>query len=234
MPKNGRPSPLCATIRSSVSHMICTSCCRRSNARHAVIETTDVGDLGMTVAAPPDNRVLLTGASGFVGQRLAPLLEAVGWSVRCVSRDAARARRHRPHARGFKRMSVALTTSHGRSTAVGLPITWSIAWPMSPPGSSSTSEPWLKPSPSRPSEPVSSGSSYLGATAPQGRRRTISSAGGGRADLAQRARTNARAARWHDRGLRQRLMANRARPRRSTAGDGPAAMAAVALRTGGD
>ena len=50
----------------------------------------------MTVAAPPDNGVLLTGASGFVGQRLAPLLEAVGWSVRCVSRDAARARRQSP------------------------------------------------------------------------------------------------------------------------------------------
>ena len=36
-----------------------------------------------------DNRVLLTGASGFVGRRLAPVLEVVGWHVRCVSRSAA-------------------------------------------------------------------------------------------------------------------------------------------------
>lgn len=50
----------------------------------------------MSVAAAPDNRVLLTGASGFVGARLAPVLHRLGWSVRCVSRDAAHARRQWP------------------------------------------------------------------------------------------------------------------------------------------
>src|SRR5678816_1241817 len=108
----------------------------------------------MTVAAPPDNGVLLTGASGFVGQRLAPLLELSG-GVSAVS--VATRREHddyRPHARGFKRMSVALTTSHGRSTAAGSLTTWSIASTKTPPGSSNTSERWLKPSPPQPNEPV--------------------------------------------------------------------------------
>ena len=40
--------------------------------------------------------MLLTGASGFVGRRLAPVLEAVGWHVRCVSRNAADMQRQWP------------------------------------------------------------------------------------------------------------------------------------------
>jgi uncharacterized protein YbjT (DUF2867 family) len=40
--------------------------------------------------------VLLTGASGFVGQRLHPLLVESGWSVRCVTRDARKARLAHP------------------------------------------------------------------------------------------------------------------------------------------
>jgi len=40
--------------------------------------------------------VLLTGASGFVGRRLAPALAAAGVVVRCVSRDAERAARRWP------------------------------------------------------------------------------------------------------------------------------------------
>ena len=35
-----------------------------------------------------ERRVLLTGASGFVGRRLAPVLEALGWRVLCASRNA--------------------------------------------------------------------------------------------------------------------------------------------------
>ena len=41
-------------------------------------------------------QVLLTGASGFVGRRLAPVLEVLGWQVACVTRDPRRARRHWP------------------------------------------------------------------------------------------------------------------------------------------
>jgi len=37
-------------------------------------------------------RVLLTGASGFVGRALQPMLAAAGWNVRCLTRDASRAR----------------------------------------------------------------------------------------------------------------------------------------------
>jgi uncharacterized protein YbjT (DUF2867 family) len=40
--------------------------------------------------------VLLTGASGFVGRRLAPVLQAVGRRVRCVSRNAAEMQRRWP------------------------------------------------------------------------------------------------------------------------------------------
>ena len=47
-------------------------------------------------AIRPDRQVLLTGASGFVGRRLAPVLEAGGWRVRCVSRNAADMRRQWP------------------------------------------------------------------------------------------------------------------------------------------
>ena len=40
--------------------------------------------------------MLVTGASGFVGRRLAPVLQAAGWRVRCLSRDAATAARRWP------------------------------------------------------------------------------------------------------------------------------------------
>jgi uncharacterized protein YbjT (DUF2867 family) len=40
--------------------------------------------------------VLVTGASGFVGRRLAPVLQAAGWRVRCLSRDATAAARRWP------------------------------------------------------------------------------------------------------------------------------------------
>ncbi len=41
-------------------------------------------------------RVLLTGATGFVGRAVRPALEAAGWHVRCLTRDAARARLRDP------------------------------------------------------------------------------------------------------------------------------------------
>jgi uncharacterized protein YbjT (DUF2867 family) len=41
--------------------------------------------------------VLVTGASGFVGQRLVPVLQAVGWQVGCATRDAAGMRQRWPH-----------------------------------------------------------------------------------------------------------------------------------------
>src|SRR4051794_6375943 len=41
-------------------------------------------------------RVLLTGATGFVGGALRPALEAAGWQPRCMTRDVAAARRARP------------------------------------------------------------------------------------------------------------------------------------------
>jgi uncharacterized protein YbjT (DUF2867 family) len=47
-------------------------------------------------SGPGGKNVLVTGASGFVGARLAPVLEAVGWRVRCASRDAAGMRRRWP------------------------------------------------------------------------------------------------------------------------------------------
>ena len=44
----------------------------------------------------PGAEVLLTGAAGFVGSRLWPVLDAAGSSVRCVSRNAGRAARRWP------------------------------------------------------------------------------------------------------------------------------------------
>lgn len=48
------------------------------------------------MAANPAQTVLLTGATGFVGQRLLPELRARGWQVRCASRDPERARARQP------------------------------------------------------------------------------------------------------------------------------------------
>jgi uncharacterized protein YbjT (DUF2867 family) len=44
----------------------------------------------------PEHRLLLTGATGFVGGAVRPALAAMGWRVRCLTRDAARARRREP------------------------------------------------------------------------------------------------------------------------------------------
>jgi uncharacterized protein YbjT (DUF2867 family) len=50
----------------------------------------------MQVTGEPRGQVLLTGASGFVGRRLAAVLEVLGWRVLCVTRDVPRARRRWP------------------------------------------------------------------------------------------------------------------------------------------
>ena len=42
--------------------------------------------------------ILLTGATGFVGRALRPVLAAAGWRVRCLTRDQAAARRRWPAA----------------------------------------------------------------------------------------------------------------------------------------
>lgn len=47
----------------------------------------------MTAAHPT---LLLTGATGFVGNAVRPALAAKGWRVRCLTRDAVRARRRQP------------------------------------------------------------------------------------------------------------------------------------------
>lgn len=44
----------------------------------------------------PVRTLLLTGATGFVGRSVRPLLEAEGWRVRCMTRDVARARVQAP------------------------------------------------------------------------------------------------------------------------------------------
>ncbi len=44
----------------------------------------------------PARALLLTGATGFVGGAVRPALAASGWRVRCLTRDAARARRRAP------------------------------------------------------------------------------------------------------------------------------------------
>jgi uncharacterized protein YbjT (DUF2867 family) len=43
-----------------------------------------------------ERSLLLTGATGFVGGAVRPALAAQGWGVRCLTRDAARARRREP------------------------------------------------------------------------------------------------------------------------------------------
>lgn len=47
------------------------------------------GVQAVSFGVPAGSQVLLTGASGFVGRRLAPVLQAAGWRVRCLSRNAA-------------------------------------------------------------------------------------------------------------------------------------------------
>jgi uncharacterized protein YbjT (DUF2867 family) len=42
-------------------------------------------------------KILLTGATGFVGSAVAPALVAQGWRVQCLSRDVARARTNTPN-----------------------------------------------------------------------------------------------------------------------------------------
>ncbi|MBV9602034.1 MAG: NAD(P)H-binding protein [Chloroflexi bacterium] len=56
----------------------------------------------MGVGEEGRKQALLTGASGFVGRRLAPVLEALGLQVRCVTRDASRARRAWPRHGWFE------------------------------------------------------------------------------------------------------------------------------------
>ena len=43
-----------------------------------------------------DRSLLLTGATGFVGGAVRPALERAGWHVRCLTRNAARARDGEP------------------------------------------------------------------------------------------------------------------------------------------
>jgi uncharacterized protein YbjT (DUF2867 family) len=52
--------------------------------------------------AEAGSEVLLTGASGFVGRRLAPVLRAAGWRVRSLSRNAARAGQRWPEQDWFQ------------------------------------------------------------------------------------------------------------------------------------
>ena len=40
--------------------------------------------------------ILLTGATGFVGSAVRPALAAMGWHVRCLTRDVAQARERQP------------------------------------------------------------------------------------------------------------------------------------------
>lgn len=49
---------------------------------------------GGTIPAHPT--ILLTGATGFVGRAVQPALAAAGWSVRCLTRQVARARERQP------------------------------------------------------------------------------------------------------------------------------------------
>jgi uncharacterized protein YbjT (DUF2867 family) len=44
-----------------------------------------------------ERRLLLTGATGFVGSAVYPALLAAGWQVRCLTRDAVAARRRQPN-----------------------------------------------------------------------------------------------------------------------------------------
>ena len=48
------------------------------------------------MATNPERTLLLTGATGFVGGAVRPALARSGWHVRCLTRDAARARQRQP------------------------------------------------------------------------------------------------------------------------------------------
>jgi uncharacterized protein YbjT (DUF2867 family) len=50
----------------------------------------------------PERSILLTGATGFVGRAVRPSLAANGWRVRCLTRDAARARAREPDVEWFQ------------------------------------------------------------------------------------------------------------------------------------
>lgn len=64
---------------------------------------------------PTSRTLLLTGATGFVGQAVYPALVAAGWTVRCASRDPAAAARRWPD-----RTWVALDVSEPASVALAL------------------------------------------------------------------------------------------------------------------
>ena len=48
------------------------------------------------MATNPERSLLLTGATGFVGGAVRPSLAREGWKVRCLTRDASRARERQP------------------------------------------------------------------------------------------------------------------------------------------
>jgi uncharacterized protein YbjT (DUF2867 family) len=57
-----------------------------------VSEDKDAGPPSSPRGDAPPRTVLLTGATGFVGRAVLPALAAAGWRVRCLTRDAKRAR----------------------------------------------------------------------------------------------------------------------------------------------
>jgi uncharacterized protein YbjT (DUF2867 family)/membrane protease YdiL (CAAX protease family) len=64
----------------------------RDHSRFPAPAQVKVGPDSDSMSPMPERSVLLTGASGFVGGAVRPALEATGWRVRCLTRDAARAR----------------------------------------------------------------------------------------------------------------------------------------------
>jgi len=73
----------------------------RSEAGHPLSMPVEQVSMTATLAAGhasprASQHVLVTGASGFVGRRLTPVLKALGMTVRCLPRDASRAARQWP------------------------------------------------------------------------------------------------------------------------------------------